>query len=90
MLSRYSKITLLLDVILLPVWLRFRFQNAPKSRLRGVLGRLEGGLGVSWGCLGDVLERFGGVLERLGRFLGHLGARFLINLYLILFSKIDP
>ena len=67
MLSPYFKITSLLDVILLPVWLRFRL---PKSTKSGSWRRH----GASGGRLGDVLERFGGVLERLGRFLGHLGA----------------
>ena len=72
LLSRYFKITSLLDVIVLPVWLRFRLQNPRKSRLGGVLGRLEGVLGVSWSVSGvswNVLDASWGILERLGAVL---------------------
>ena len=69
MLSGSFKRTSLPDAILLPISLRFRLPNPPKSRLVGVLGCLEGVLGMSWDVLGaswNVLERFGAVLERLG------------------------
>ena len=40
MLSGYFNIESLLDVILVPTWLHFGFQNPPKSCLGSVLGPL--------------------------------------------------
>ena len=84
LLSRYFKITSLLDVMLLPVWLRFRFQNPSKSRLGGVLGRLEPSwkrleaswrrLGASCGRLEPSWRRLEASWSRPGASWGRLGA----------------
>ena len=63
MLSGYFNIESLLDVILVPTWLHFGFQNPPKSCLGGVLGPL----GRLLGGLGGVLGASRGVLELLGQ-----------------------
>ena len=69
MLSRYFKISSLLDVILLPIWLRFRLHSPPKSRLGGILEASWAVLGASWAALGPSWALSWGILGRLGGIL---------------------